>query len=637
MDDFSDRLFIGNLLKGFRKPPRLTSREWAEINRFLTNEVTSRPGKMDCMETPWMLYVMECLDNPLIPVIVGRKSAQIAWTETINNYIGKTIDTDPRNIMIAFARDASAMKYYKEKLEPYLKTTPTLLSKVQAPSLNKVSHKHIPFEGCFLILTNAGAAADTKSSVIPIIIVEEPDDVKKDVNKQGDGLKLLQQRQKSFSDGKLIYGGTPTDKEFSQVDRAFNKSNKGFYQVCCVYCSNLHSLSFDNLKADPFQDRKIDEVYGIYNPKTAYYECPYCKAMWDDKDKKKAVVEGLNFNNLGWKFEKPEITDIYGFAFNELLSSFEASSLTNLAKIKFEAETAYSFGLEGLMKSFVNNSKGEAYSPLTGGMTVEELKALRLNYPEHVVPYEGLILTAGIDVQHNRFAIVVRAWGRNDNSWAVYWGEIFGNVTDYSESVWQQLSDFINQDWKHAAGHGKTVKISAATIDCADGKVTELVYRWVLDMSKTHPHIFAARGLDDTKYTNYEIYNEPNLMEQGSDVQVRKNLAQTMGINVFNIGAHRAHEEVLRRFNLTGNRDRYYHCEFSYGGYEEGILSCRKPFANGEERVGFRLIPGRRKEAIDCEKMALHAHHAIQIQHYTNRHWTAIEAHLHNITEKSYG
>ena len=314
--NYSDRLFIGNLFNLFNAPNRQSTREWAEQNRFLTPDVTSRPGKMDCMETPWMLFPMECFDDPLIPVIVGKKSAQIAWTETVNNYIGRTIDLDPRNMMIAFPRAASVMKFYKEKLTPFILHTPCIANKITG-TMSRLSHKHVPFKGGFLLLANAGAADDAKSSVIPIVIVEEPDGIKKDVNKQGDGMALLRQRMKSFSDGKLIYAGTPTDKEFSQVDIAYNNSNRGNYHVCCPSCSNLHVLSFNNLKYDVFQDRKIDEAYGIYNPETAYYECPYCLDMWDDSAKQEAVLEGLNFFQMGWKFDAPDVTDVYGFAFNE--------------------------------------------------------------------------------------------------------------------------------------------------------------------------------------------------------------------------------------------------------------------------------------------------------------------------------
>lgn len=628
--DFAERAYIGQLLRIFKKPSRKSTREWAEENRFLTSDVTSRPGKMDCMETPWMLYVMDCLDNPEITAIVGKKSAQIAWTETINNWIGRTIDLDPRNIMIAFPRAASAQKFYKEKMVPYINHTPALKAKIG--NLAKVSHKHIPYPGGFLILANAGTADDAKSSVIPYVIVEEPDGVKKDVNNQGDGMAILRQRMKSFSDCKLVYAGTPTDKDFSQVDIAYEQSNKMVYMVPCHHCNEFHALSFSNLKCDPWQNRRIDELYGKYNPDTAYYECPNCFGIWTNAEKNRNVKEAINYHNKGWEATAPWVTDVVGFSFNELLSSFEASSLVNLAKQKLKAELAYEHGHEGLMKSFTNNSMGEAYVAINSGINYDELVAMRVNYPENIVPMEGLVLTAGVDVQRNRFALVVRAWGRNGNSWLVHWSEIFGDTLDYSDTVWERLWEMLDHPWPHAIGEGKTLKIAAISIDSGDGTTSELVYRFVAEKSKKHNHIFAIKGIGDLKTNTYEIFNEPAIMEVGSSIQERKTLAQTMGVNVFPMGTYRAHEEIMRRINLTGTRDRYYHCETSYGGYEEQILSCRKTYEGADQKAMYKLISGKHKEALDCEKMALHASYAIQVRTYTNAHWEAIERHIYGTT-----
>lgn len=627
-ENISERSFIGRCLSRMSPPSRMSTREWAETFRYLTSDVSSRPGKMDCMETPWMLYVMECLDNPMISVIVGKKSAQIAWTETINNYIGRTIDLDPRNIMVAFPRAKSAQKFYKEKLKPYIENTEPL--KKAIGNLAKVSHAHIPYSGGFLMLANLGSAEDGKSSVIPVVIVEEPDGIKKDVNNQGDGMAILKQRMKSFSDAKLVYAGTPTDLGFSQVNIAYESSNRMVFKAPCHECGEFHTLSFDNLKCDVYQDKYIDELYGKFNPETAYYECPDCHLPWTFEQKNKNVREAINYFNLGWVAENPTIEDVYGFAFNELLSSFSSSSFVALAKQKLRAEVVYEQGNEGLMKSFINNSVGEAYQALQTGVGIDELKARRSNYPENVVPYEGLVLTAGVDVQHNRFAIVVRAWGRNGCSWLVHWSEIFGDVLDWDDQVWQRLTDFTLQDWEHGSGGGRSLKIQALTIDSADGNTAELVYRWALHMASLgHDHIFCGKGRGEGKNTDYEIFNEPGSMEVTSNVQTRRTLAETMGVNVFEIGAHRAHSEVLRRFNVKSKKDRHYHCETAYGNYEEQILSCVKTFDTGNARGGYIKKPSANKEGIDCEKMALHAAYAIQLRNYTDQHWTEIENYLH--------
>lgn len=648
LDNFGERLFVGELLQLFRKPNRQSTKEWAEENRILTTEVTSRPGRMDCMQTPWMLFVMDCLDNPVINTIVGKKSAQIAWTETINNFIGRTIDLDPRNIMISFPRAAGCQLFWKEKLLPYIKNTPILLKKVtKYTKLSRISHKFVPFQGGFIKLANMGSADEGKSSVVPILIYEEPDGVKGDVNSQGDGIAITKERKKSFNgDWKVIYAGTPTDKNFSQVDMAYDQSNKMVYMVPCHVCGNSHTLSFDNLKQDPWPDQRIDETYGAFNPYSAYYLCPHCQSTWTFEEKNKNVLEAIKYNNKGWLATNGEISDIYGFAFNELLSSFDNSNFIELSKLWLKAKKAYEEGKEGLMKSFVNNQTGEAYAPLHDGYNVEDLKKTALAYAEGIVPIGAFILTAGIDVQvgnygkNARFAICVRAWGRNGNSWLVHWTEIFGNTSDMEDNVWQRLADYLNQEWPHASGQGRFLKIDVAAID--SGALTENVYTFVKDMTESQDRekpkfygqfgaaLYATKGTPQGKIggDRYEIYNDPSIMDIDTDSQYRKSLAERMGVVLYMVGTLRSHTELDRRVNLKGNRDRWYFCETSYGKYVEGLLSYRRTYGSAENFGVWKLIPGRAGEVDSCERLNLFCSRAVGLHLMTNQDWNTLEYRL---------
>jgi hypothetical protein len=109
-----------------------------------------------------------------------------------------------------------------------------------------------------------------------------------------------------------------------------------------------------------------------------------------------------------------------------------------------------------------------------------------------------------------------------------------------------------------------------------------------------------------------------------------------MGVSVFPLGAHKAHTEILNRVALNGNKDArsniYYFNEQSYGNYEEQMTSCRRlvDVNSGTNKSVYKLISGKRKEAIDAEKNALHAAYAIGIRNYTYEHWKAIEHYLYN-------
>lgn len=619
-----ERLFLGNLFALLEAPERMSTREYAETHRWLSNEVSAKPGRMDCMETPFMLYIMECMDDLDIPIIVARKSAQIAWSETQNSYIAKRMDIDPQNIIMAFPRMASSKSYSNEKIRPLIRSSPRLLEKIGDP--DKCSYDFYKFPGGFLKLVTAGSPTALKSTSAPVLIVEEPDDLKEDLKGQGDALTIFAERQKTFVERKLIYGGTPSEEGFSKVDTAFNQSNKMFYQVPCRKCGSFHVLDFANLKYDKYSDGYIDPTFGQYNPYTAYYTCPFCLIEWDDKDKKAAIINALNYHNLGWM--PTAKSSIYGFAFNELLSSFPGSNLVSLAKKKLEAETEAEKGKEGKLKAFVNNSMGMAYSPKAANIDVETLKTLRLSYEENVVPAGGIVLTMGVDVQHNRFAIVIRAWGRNGNSWLVWWGEIYGYTRDAEDPVWDALTKLYMGKIPHAFSseeHPLSLPISACSIDSGDGNTTQVVYAWVNQMKVLNPYTFACKGSSDSGAHSKEIFTVPQDPDANTPKGQRKKLMESMGVHVYIVGVQAAKDEVLRKIALSGSKDRMYHYQNCRADYEEQLLSNKKRFSVSANSARYELVLGKRDEALDCEVLSLHASRALHLHIWTEKHWQQAE------------
>ena len=618
-------MFLGQLFSLFEPPERLTTKEYAETYRWLSNEVSAFPGKMDCMRTPFMLFPMECLDNIDIKVIVARKSAQISWSETQNSYISKHIDIDPQNMIMAFPRQASGKSYSNEKIRPMIKSNPRLLKKVGDP--DKCSFDFYKFPGGFLKLVTAGSATALKSTSAPILIIEEPDDLKEDLKGQGDALEIFTERQKTFEERKLIYGGTPSEEGFSKVDVAFRQSNQMFFFVRCPGCNEEHTLDFDNLKCDKFPSGKIDRTYGLYNPATAYYQCPNCPSIWDDKTKNLAVLEAINYNHLGWKATAE--SEIYGFAFNELLSNFPGSSLKMLAEKKLKAEVEADKGKDGKLKSFVNNSMGLAYSPKSGNTTKEDLYKQRLDYPEMVVPANGIVLTAGVDVQHNRFAIVIRAWGRNGNSWLVYWGEIYGYTKDPEDSVWQALTELYLGKIPHGLSTGAkpiNLPISALSIDSGDGNTTQLVYNWVRQVSKYNKYTYATKGSSDAGAHKKEIFTVPSNPDGVTSSAKRKTMAETSGVHVYIVGTQQGKDEVLRKLGLKGSKDRSFHYKDCREDYEEQVLSNKKRISPSGGNIRYEIVFGKRDEALDCEVLALHAARALHLHLWTEKHWTQAES-----------
>ena len=649
LENIAERRFFGEILSVFKPSIRISTIEWAKKYRIITSvESSVGIGSFDPDVTPYMEFVYDCLDDPFIPTIVAKKSARIGWTEVINNYRGKTIHVNGKNMLLAFPTQAAARTFASGKWKEFINNVGILRNVINVGvAKNKESMFQYTFPNGSLRLVTLGAISNQKSDNIPYIEIEEPDDARDDVHGQGDSFINLKERQKTvpLTIRKFIFGGTPTHKDFSRVEKAMKTSNWLVFKACCHNCNELVSMNsdaFTNLHYDEYQDRKIDEMYGIHNPESAYFTCPFCDVEWSFEQNTLNIINGKKYGftthtgkfSKGWHPKNPNIIDTFGFDFSELMSPFkDGSNYTEIAKAEILAKIELAKGNEAPMKSYVNNRKGDTYASGFSAIEAADMKQLRSNYPEGVVPLEGLVLTMGIDVQHNRFAFVIIAWGRNNCCWLVEWKEIFGNVFNWEDSVWNRLTDIVINGYPHVSG--KRIPIDSTSIDSGDGGTVELVYRWVrmmeLDYNKT---VLATKGTRELKYSTDDIYAEPREFEITSIHQDRRTMAETLGVKVYFIGAHRCHDEVLRRIMLNTatdvHCDVFYFNEQSYGEFEEQMTSCRKiiDVTSNTTKERYLLISGKRKEAMDACKNAFHSAYYLRIREYTDSRWKELETWL---------
>lgn len=675
LGNIAERDFLGKLLKIIDPPQRISTIEWAEKYRVMASTESYISGNFDCSRTPAFEYLYRLCDEGYIHIIGCMKASQVGASELENNIIGKRQDTNPCNMVVFFPGTNLLKEYSRKRLKPFFDNCNRLRAKVNI-GIPKPSHDFFSFPGGSIALRTLGSIQSVLSSAFPFIVLEEFAQVKAEVAKQGDTLGLCIGRQKSFPIGmkKILAFSTPTFGDFCNMEKLYNKGFQLIFKAECHSCKELIELSGwtmdDFIHYDEYPERYIDPEYGKDNPDSAYFACTKCHTPWTFEEKVKNIIAGKRYGfiddcgnfSLGWhprKEERPimtieeyynqvdkidkdslrqhlrenKISLIYTLQYPEILSCFEATSnAVLLASKKILAQQALLKGDETLSKDYYNNSRGLPYSSGVSSMEADEMKTYRLNYPEGIVPMEGLVLTAGIDVQDNRLAYVIVAFGRNDNMYLVKWEEIYGDVTNSNDSVWQQMKDICLSDVPHIGG--KTLKIAAVSIDSGDN--TEVVYRWVQDMNFYNPQVFATKGVRDLRFSEDEIYQEPrefDMME--SEKRQRRTLAETMGVVVYQLGSHRAHGEILRKISLNKNRDNrsdvFFFNEQSYGQFEEQMTSCRKIIdqSSAYSKPIYKLIPGKRKEAMDACKNALHAGYAIGIRNYSHVHFKKIEEYLY--------
>lgn len=61
----------------------------------------------------------------------------------------------------------------------------------------------------------------------------------------------------------------------------------------------------------------------------------------------------------------------------------------------------------------MNTTLGETWVDKGEALDWQRLFERKENYPIGVVPFGGLVLTAGVDVQKDRIEVEIVAWGKN--------------------------------------------------------------------------------------------------------------------------------------------------------------------------------------------------------------------------------
>ncbi|MDX9975358.1 MAG: phage terminase large subunit family protein, partial [FCB group bacterium] len=374
-------------------------------------------------------------------------------------------------------------------------------------------------------------------------------------------------------------------------------------------------------------------VYGRALPETAVYVCPLCGTPWDDwqrqENVRSTVIDAFESGDpwCGWvpTVEHAAAPDVEGFCeMSELYVCLPGTRLADLVRDYLEAEHDASRGDESGRIVFTNSKLGRPYEFRGEEVDEEAIRATALDYAERTVPRGGLLLTAGVDVQHNRLAVIVRAWGRNEESWLVYWGELYASVscTDKNDPVWTDLDALLFGGFEHEIG--RALHLRAVTIDSSDGSTNDAVYTWVRTRAKKHPGVTIMAGKGSSEQQDPEIFTTPrhNVDHNRPDKATK---ADRHGVKVWIVGTNKAKDLLAAQLALeVKGRGRFHHYKDVRADYYDQVTSETKaPHRSVRNRRVWQLKSGRRNEALDGEVYALHAARAARAHLMRPEQWDA--------------
>lgn len=563
--------FLKTIYSALKPPEFLHVSEWADKYRKLSAEASAEPGNWYTSRAAYQKGIMDAVNDPEIETIVFMKSAQVGATEILLNIIAYFIEHEPAPILLVQPTVDMAQTFSKDRLAPMIRDSERLNNIIQKPksreSGNTILHK--TFNGGHLTMTGANSPANLASRPIRVVLMDEVDRFPPTAGTEGDPVSLAVKRSANFWNRLIVMTSTPTNKDLSRIEAAFNASDQRFFVVPCPDCGTFQRLKWSNV----IWETEKTETGKTHKPETALYTCEKCGSLWDDAQRIAALSLG--------KWEKtadPVDPKMAGFHLNEIYSPWTKleTIVINFLKAKNNPEQ---------LKTFINTSLGESWED--EGETVEgaDLYNRREKYAAEV-PTGGLVIVAGVDIQDDRIEFEAVAFGAGDESWSVNYQIIYGSPG--SNKVWTDLEQALAETYEHETGIN--LKISCTCIDTG-GHFTDETYKFCKKNAANR--VFAVKG---SSVAGKPIISRPT-----------KN--NKFKVKLFTVGTDTAKQTIYSRLKMDEPGAGYMHFPISRDEEYFKQLTAEKIITKYNKGFPRRVwVKTRaRNEALDCRVYAMAA------------------------------
>lgn len=507
------------------------------------------------------------LVHPKVREVVVMSASQVGKTEILNNTVGYYIDKDPSPILMVMPTLDLAESWSKERFMPMVRETKSLRGKIRETKTKEESNTilHKSFPGGYITVAGANSPASLASRPIRIVLCDEIDRYPPSAGAEGDPVSLAKKRTSTFFNKKILQVSTPTIKDVSPIQKAFEASDQRHYYIPCPHCQVTFVFIWENL------------LWTDGDPKDAHYVCPHCQDKIYDYHKPEMLQRG--------KWIPHGKGNIPGFHLNGLYSPW--LTFCDMA-VEYEQARIHPEKL----KVWINTFLGLPYDE-TGETIDQHLLSMRKEHYRAEVPLRVLVLTAGVDVQQDRLEVEVVGWGRSEESWSITYRVIWGDPNQ--PDMWHQLDAFLQTKFEHETG--KELSIACTAID-SGGHHTKSVYSYC--RARTQKRIFAIKGVSG-----------PGRALVGSPSQKRtgQNRRDTL---LFPIGVDQGKATVYSYLKIREPGPGF--CHFpqdpAYSDNYFKQLTAEKiitRYHNGFASKIWILPDGQRNEALDCRVYALAA------------------------------
>jgi phage terminase large subunit GpA-like protein len=424
--------------------------EWAQLYRILPEVGAAEPGPWRNERNPHLVEIMDCL-APAHPCekVVFKKPTQVGGTEVLINFLGYAMSHEPGPIMLIVPGIDMAERHSKQRIAPSIEASPEWSRHVKSArsrdSGNTVRVKE--FRGGILVIVTANSSAGLRSMPVRYLLADEVDKFLRNLDGEGSALELGIRRTSTYQGRRKIYEcSSPTIKGDSLIDDEYEASDQRERHVPCPHCEQRQVLVMEQLLDD------------------GRYLCIRCGTPIEEHHKEAMFARGV------WIARFPE-REVPGFHLNALYAPYRLGE----SWAAIAVERARAKGDPQRMILFTNTFCGLAYEGERQQADSEQIEQrAEIGFERRTVPTGCLILTIGVDCQHDRFALTVSGWGRGERNWIIDYDEVPGDPTNPEEG-YKELDDALLRTYAKYSG----VLLIGRVVAIDGGNWTEDVAKFV--------------------------------------------------------------------------------------------------------------------------------------------------------------
>jgi phage terminase large subunit GpA-like protein len=630
----------GRGLDALKKPEDLSLPRWAHRHFYLSAE--SSQSEEEWRAWPFQIGLLYAMGDDNVKEFTFFKSARLGYTKCLLADIAWTAQHQRRNQCIWQPTDKDSDDFCKTDLEPMLRDVrimrtvfPRVLEKSK---INTLQQKK--FMGSLCKLRGGTAAGNYRRLTIAKGRADELDGFDQTIEKAGTPDALIRKRVEGATYPKCTWGSTGRKRGLSHIERLYGDADiRMRFRITCPHCDEEHPLQWGGKTA------KHGFKWDMHDPQgTVRHHCPHCYGSITQADYLRLARVGCwvsecgNYRLRHWWDEAgepcAEWTTATGVpclpppkvAMHCWTAYSEQPGVTwaNILQDFLDALKAWKTGNREPMIAWVNETKGETYLEEGDQADVNELhtRAKASLFGVRTVPDGALILGAGVDVQDNRFEVVVWAAGRNEGEmWAIDYMVIDANPADLRD--WAKLWDALQVQYRHA--RGGWVGIAGAAVDTGYGNYTHEAYAFVAKYSEAR---------DD-----FKLYAVKGSSTEGDPIKARAAKWMTInlkgrlikrGVKLWHVGTDTAKDLFFNRIKIAEPGPGFVHFArdlppefFKQYGNERRV----KHTVNGRETNRWYHHAGA-NEVIDCTVYALFVFEALGVASYTEERWKKLENQL---------